>query len=495
LLARLPDQPGDRTRPAVIDTRQRRIGFLVAGCMFMEILDGTIVSTSAPKIGSALHVPATAIGLVITAYLITLAVLIPLSGWMVSRFGTRKVFLTAIVTFTVASLLCSTSRNLGELVAWRILQGVGGAMMVPVGRLAVLATTAKSDLMRMISYIVWPALIAPVIAPLAGGFITTYAGWPWLFLINVPLGLIAFTVAIRLVPSLPVVAPPRLDWAGVLLTCLGLGGLTYAASLLARPAPSWATVAVAGVPAAGLLVVAVWHLLRAPAPLIDLRTLRIPTFRVAVASGSLSFMAIGAVPFLLPLLFENVFGWSAVKSGAIVLFVFVGNIGIKPATSYLLNRFAFRTVLLAASLTLAASVAGAGLVTSQTPVVVIIVIAVISGVARSVSGTSYNTLSFCDIPETQMPHANSLSATAQQLFLGLGVAAATIALRLGGPIAGLFTGGATTRTAYTVAFVIIALFPLAATLGIARLHRDAGSAARAPAAPRDSSAVYEQSGS
>lgn len=206
-------------------------------------------------------------------------------------------------------------------------------------------------------------------------------------------------------------------------------------------------------------------------------------------------MAIGAVPFLLPLLFENVFGWSAVKSGAIVLFVFVGNIGIKPATTYLLNRFAFRTVLLAASLTLAASVAVAGLVTSQTPVVVIIVIAVISGVARSVSGTSYNTLSFCDIPETQMPHANSLSATTQQLSLGLGVAAATIALRLGGPIARLVTDGATLRTAYTVAFVIIALFPLAATLGIGRLHRDAGSAARAPNALRDSSAVYEQSGS
>jgi MFS family permease len=162
--------------------------------MFMEMLDGTIVSTAAPRIGAALHVPAAAIGLVITAYLVTLAVLIPLSGWMVSRFGTRKVFLTAIVIFTVASLLCATSSSLGELVAWRIVQGAGGAMMVPVGRLAVLGTTAKSDLMRMISYIVWPALIAPVIAPLAGGFITTYASWHWLFLINLPLGVIAFAV-------------------------------------------------------------------------------------------------------------------------------------------------------------------------------------------------------------------------------------------------------------------------------------------------------------
>jgi EmrB/QacA subfamily drug resistance transporter len=466
----------------VIDARQRRVGFLVAGCMFMEILDGTIVSTAAPRIGAALHVPAAEVGLVITAYLITLAVLIPLSGSMVARFGTRKVFLTAIVIFTVASLLCSTSVNLGELVAWRIVQGIGGAMMVPVGRLAVLATTAKSDLMRMISYIVWPALIAPVVAPLAGGFITTYASWHWLFLINIPLGVIAFAVAVRLVPSVPLRTPPGLDWAGVVLTCLSLGGLTYAASLLAQPAPPWATVAAAGVPAAALLVLAVRHLLAAPDPLIDLRTLRIPTFRVAVASGSLSFMAIGAVPFLLPLLFENVFGWSAIKSGAVVLFVFVGNIGIKPATSYLLNRFSFRAVLLAASLTLTASVIAAGLVTSRTPVLVIIVIAVISGMARSVGGTSYNTLSFCDVPEDQMPHANSLSATTQQLSLGLGVAAVTIALRLGEPAGRLFLGRGSVESAYTFAFVIIALLPLAATFGVARLHSDAGSAARIPAA-------------
>jgi len=461
--------------------------------MFMEILDGTIVSTSAPRIGAALHVPAAAIGLVITAYLVTLAVLIPLSGWLVSRFGTRKVFLTAIVIFTVASLLCSTSGSLGELVAWRIVQGVGGAMMVPVGRLAVLGTTAKSDLMRMIAYIVWPALIAPVIAPLAGGFITTYASWQWLFLINIPLGVIAFAVAVRLVPSLPLGRLPRLDWAGVLLTCLGLGGLTYAASLLSQAAPSWATVVAVGLPAAGLLAAAIWHLLRAPEPLIDLRTLRIPTFRIAVTSGSLSFMAIGAVPFLLPLLFENVFGWSAVKSGAVVLFVFVGNIGIKPATSYLLNRFGFRTTLLAACFALAASVVAAGLVTSQTPVPVIIVITVISGVGRSVGGTSYNTLSFCDVPEPQMPHANSLAATAQQLSIGLGVAAATIALRLGGPVGRLLPGVPTTRTAYTVAFVLIALLPLGATLGIARLHGDAGSAARAAPAVAGPPAVSEQS--
>jgi EmrB/QacA subfamily drug resistance transporter len=450
----------------------------------MEMMDGTIVSTSAPRIGRALAVSSTAVGLVVTAYLVTLAVLIPLSGWLVSRLGTRTVFLTAIVVFTGASVLCSTSRSLGELVAFRVLQGAGGAMMVPVGRLAVLGTTAKSDLLRMISYIVWPALLAPVIAPLAGGFITTYASWHWLFLINLPLGIIAFVAAIRLIPAVPVSTPPPLDWAGALLTALGLGGLTYSAGLLSQNPTPWGPLAILGPAALVILALAAWHLLRARHPLVDLRTLDIGTFRVAAGSGSLSGMAIGAVPFLLPLLFENVFGWSAVKSGAIVLFVFAGNIGIKPATTFILNRWGFRPVLLAACLTLAASITAAAFVTRQTPVAVIVVIAVVSGAARSVGGTSYNTLSFVDVPEARMPHANSLSATVQQLAAGLGVAAATVALRLGGP-AGRALGDSTPQTDYTIAFLLIALLPLAAIPGIARMHREAGSAARTARLPSE----------
>jgi EmrB/QacA subfamily drug resistance transporter len=463
----------------VIDARQRRVGLLVAGCFFMEIMDGTIVSTSAPRIGRALGVSSSAVGLVVTAYLVTLAVLIPMSGWLVRRLGVRRVFLAAIVVFTGASVLCSTSTSLGELVAWRVLQGVGGAMMTPVGRLAVLGTTAKSDLMRMISYIVWPALVAPVIAPLAGGFITTYASWRWLFLVNLPLGIIAFAVAVRLVPAVPADAPPPLDWAGVLLTCAGLGGLTYAVSLLAQDPVPWGRVAAVGPASVAACALAVRHLLRVKHPLVDLRTLRIGTFRVAAGSGGLSGMAIGAVPFLLPLLFENVFGWSPVKAGAVVLFVFVGNIGIKPATTYIFNRWGFRTVLLVACLALAASICAAALVSRQTPVAVIIVISVISGAARSVSMTAYNTLSFCDVPERQMPHANALAATVQQLSAGLGVAAATVALRAGSPLSrALGDGDGTPQAAYTIAFLLVALLPLAAIPGITRMHRDAGSAAR-----------------
>jgi EmrB/QacA subfamily drug resistance transporter len=450
----------------------------------MEIMDGTIVSTSAARIGRALGVSGTAVGLVVTAYFVTLAVLIPLSGWLVSRLGTRTVFLTAIVVFTSASVLCSTSTSLYELVAFRVLQGAGGAMMVPVGRLAVLGGAAKSDLLRMISYIVWPALLAPVIAPLAGGFITTYASWRWLFLINLPLGVVAFAAAVRLMPSVATTAAPPLDWIGVVLTCLGLGGLTYGVSLMSQNPTPWGQVAAVDPAGLVVLVLAVRHLLRARHPLVDLRTLRIPTFRVAVGSGALSSMTIAAVPFLLPLLFENVFGWSAVKAGAIVLFVFAGNIGIKPATTFIMNRWGFRTVLLAACVTLAASITAAACVTRQTPVAIIIIIAIISGVARSVGGTAYNTLSFCDVPETQMPHANALSATGQQLAAGLGVAAASVALRVGGPL-GRALGADGLQADYTIAFLLIALLPLAAIPGIAWMNRDAGSAARTVRVPSE----------
>jgi len=322
----------------MIDARQRNVALLVAGCFFMEMLDGTIVTTASPQIARSLHAQPAEIGLVVTAYLLTLAVLIPLSGWLTRRFGNRAVFLTAITVFTLASVGCAVSVSLGELVAMRVLQGVGGAMMVPVGRTMVVSMADKRDLLRITSYVVWPGLLAPVIAPLAGGLITTYASWHWIFLINVPLGAVAFCVAWRLVRGGETGAPPPLDLAGVLLTCAGLGALTYAAHLVSLAAPPPAQTAAFGAAAAALLAGAVWHLRRAPHPLLNLRTLGVDTFRASQLGGSLYWLVVGAAPFLLPLLFQTQFGWSPVKSGAVVLFIFAGNVGIKPATTPLINR-------------------------------------------------------------------------------------------------------------------------------------------------------------
>ena len=462
----------------MIDAKQRNIAFLVACCFFMENLDGTIVTTSVPRIGADLHVPVASVGLVITAYLMTLAVLIPLSGWMVARLGTRKVFLSAIVIFTVASLLCSTSVNLGELVSMRVLQGIGGAMMVPVGRLAVVARVQKTDIMRAVAYIVWPGLIAPVIAPLAGGIITTYASWRWLFLINIPLGVVALAIAIRLMPPIPPSNPPKLDWVGGILTFVGLGSLTWDAHVLSTKTPAAIDVLLFGVIAVVTLAIAIRHLLQSPAPLVDLHTLRIMSFRKSIAGGSLFAMTVFSVPFLLPLLFEEVFGWSAIRSGAIVLFVFVGNIGIKPTTSYLLNRFGFRTVLIGSTAAMGISLFALGLVTAGTPVAVIAFLALFSGVARSLGFTAYNTLCFSDIAETEMRHANSLFATSSQLSAGLGVAAASVALRLGGPLGRVFASKPTAIDAYRVAFFLLGCVVLLSTFSAVRMQKGSGDALR-----------------
>ncbi len=471
----------------MIDRRVRNIALLVAACFFMELLDGTIVITAIPKISSSLGVSPGTTGLVVTAYLVTVAVLIPLSGWMTLRYGYRWVLLSAIAVFTVASLGCAASQTFGELVAMRILQGAGGAMMVPVGRMIVFERAAKSEVMRLMSYIVWPALLAPVIAPLAGGVITTYASWRWMFLINVPLGIAGVICAWRLIDGRPVETPPRLDVAGVLLTCSGLAAFTYSAHLASEARPHWLLVSSLGLASVVLLVVATRHLLRSPAPVVDLRTLRIPTFGNAMVGSAFIWLVIGAIPFLLPLLFQTVFGWSPIKSGALVLFVFVGNIAIKPLTTPMYTAYGFRRVLLAASACLTLTTVACALLSAGTPVVAIALLALVSGVARSVSMTGYTTLALSDVPPEQMRAANALASTAQQLFTGLAVVLATLALRLGNAIGKLGSATHSARFAYVVAFLVIGVVGALATAVVLRLHPSAGEVLTADVPVRYSS--------
>jgi MFS family permease len=462
----------------VITARHRNVALLVAGCYFMEMLDGTIVTTASPQIGRSLGAPATAVGLVVTAYLLTLAVLIPLSGWLTRRYGNRVIFLTAIVLFTLASVGCAASVNLGMLVAMRVLQGAGGAMMVPVGRTMVMSPAAKEDILRLTSYVVWPGLLAPVIAPLAGGLITTYASWDWIFLINVPLGVVAFAAAWRLITAAPAVpgeaARPPLDWAGVVLTCAGLGGLTYAAHLVSLPAPPAARAAAFFGVSLALLAGAVAHLRRAAHPLLNLRTLAVRTFRVSQLGGTMYFFVIGAIPFLLPLMFQVQFGWSPVKSGAVTAFVFAGNVGIKPATTPLINRFGFRPLLIVSTLGTAVIVAALGFTTAATPVPVIAALALASGITRSTGLTVYSTVGLADMTPELMRDANTLAATSMQLAAGLAIAGATVALRVGDAAT---SGG---QAAYTVAFCLLALVAGGCAVEALRLDPLAGNAARRP---------------
>ncbi|HWI02072.1 MAG TPA: MFS transporter, partial [Propionibacteriaceae bacterium] len=337
------------SRPARTRSELNRpLALLVAGTFFMENLDGTIIATAAPAMAADLGVGAVDINVAITAYLVTIAVGIPVSGWLTDRFGGRRILLLAIATFTVASVLCAVSVGLGMLVVARVLQGVGGAMMVPVGRLVVLRATAKRDLLDATAYLTWPALLAPVLAPALGGWIVSVASWPWIFLINVPLGMVAFVVASRIVPqeTAPSIGP--LDWVGFLL-CAGFLLCLLVGMELVGASSSVGPTGIVAVTAAGLVLAVVsWLWLRRNThPLLRFGPLRKPSFRAGNVGGSVYRMVISAAPFLLPLMFQVGFGWSPVLAGSLVLMLFLGNVGIKPATSPVIRRFGFRAVLIA----------------------------------------------------------------------------------------------------------------------------------------------------
>ena len=453
---------------------ERGLTLLVAGTFFMEMLDGTILSTAAPTIARSFGVSSDAVGVAITAYLLTVAVLIPLTGWLTDRFGVRRIFLAAIAIFTVASALCALSVSLPELTVMRVLQGIGGAMMVPVGRLTVLRVTDKSQLVRAVGWLTWPALAAPVIAPFIGGLLTTYATWQWIFVINLPLGVVAFLVALRVVPRAAAAGAPPLDSAGFALSFIGIASLVILGSVLSEPSSGAGAIVVSAVLGVGATALAIVRMLRTRHPLLDLTAFRIESFRVAHAGGGVFRLTISAVPFVVPLFFQDALGWSPLEAGSVLLVLFVGNLGIKPFTTSMLRRWGFRTVVVIATAGALASLVLTALVGRATPVPLIVLLMLFSGVVRSIGFTAYNTLAFADVPGETMTQANTLSSTVQQLAAGLGVAVGAIALR-----AGLSIAGAQGMVAgYRIAFAILAALTLVAVIEAFALSRDAGERIR-----------------
>ena len=419
------------------------MALLVAGALFMEILDATILAPAIPLIASSFGVEAVDVNLAISAYLVAVAVLIPATGWLADRFGVRRVFLAAIVVFTLASVGCAVSTSLPMLVAMRVVQGVGGAMMVPVGRLAVLRNSAKSDLVRAIALLTWPALAAPVVAPVLGGAIATVGSWRWIFLINIPLGVIGFLLALKLVRGGPVPSARTLDWAGMLLVGGGIAAGLIALESIRVSGTDWLLVGACGTAAIVLLASALWHLLRTPAPLIHLSVLRVRTLRITVAAGSLYRMVITAVPFLLPLMFVLEFGWTPLQAGLVVAALFIGNLTIKPATTPLMRRFGIRTVLIANGVASVGCFGALALVEPGVPVAVIAAVLYLSGALRSIGFTAYNSLAFADVDGDELTHANTLNASVQELAAGLGIAFAALLVSLlaSYPVTFLVLGG------------------------------------------------------
>ncbi|WP_304113850.1 MFS transporter [Mycolicibacterium bacteremicum] len=436
------------------------MALLVAGALFMEILDATILAPAIPLIASSFGVEAVDVNLAISAYLVTVAVLIPATGWLADRFGVRRVFLAAIVVFTLASVGCAVSTSLPMLVGMRVVQGIGGAMMVPVGRLAVLRNSAKSDLVRAIALLTWPALAAPVVAPVLGGAIATVGSWRWIFLINIPLGVIGFLLALKLVRGGPVPSTRTLDWAGMLLLGGGIAAGLIALESIRVSGTDWLVVGACGTAAITLLASALRHLLRTPAPLIELPVLRVRTLRITVAAGSLYRMVITAVPFLLPLMFVIEFGWSPLQAGLVVAALFIGNLTIKPVTTPLMRRFGIRTVLIANGVASVGCFGALALVQPGVPVAVIVAVLYLSGALRSIGFTAYNSLAFADVDGDDLTHANTLNASVQELAAGLGIAFAALLVSL--------------LASYPVTFLVLGAVLAVTLIESVRLPRAAG---------------------
>ncbi len=409
----------------------RPIAFVVAGIVFMQLLDGAIIATSLPVMAEELGVPTLSMSVGITAYLLAAAVFMPMSTWLADRLGGVRVFLGAIVVFTLASLACALAQDLGQFVVARIIQGMGGAFMVPVGRAIVLEKASKDEVIHVLATMIWPALAAPVIGPVLGGAITTYFSWRYNFLINLPIGALGFVLVLLMVKDSRPVTPRPFDWTGFFLSAGGLGALLVGLELFVQQEDqTWLPLVIAALGIVGC-VAAVRHLMASPMPLLSLDAFRTPTFALStVAAGSYLRLAIDAMPFLLPLLLQIGLGYGALQAGSLMLAYFIGNMAMKSVTTPTLQRFGFRGVLIVNGVLSVVLLAACSIVIPSVPLWGTVLILGLSGLSRSMQFTALTSLAFSDIDDVQRRPASTLISIVQQVTLVLAVAVATFALKL-----------------------------------------------------------------
>jgi EmrB/QacA subfamily drug resistance transporter len=438
----------------------------------MEMLDSTVISTALPAIARSMHEDPIRLNLAITAYLLSLAVFIPISGWMADRFGAGKIFRSAIVIFTLGSILCGLTSSLPQLVLARIIQGFGGAMMVPVGRVVVLKTVQKADLVTAMSYLTVPAVLGPVVGPPVGGFIVTYYSWRWIFYFNVPIGIAGFILVTLYIENTREEGVPALDFLGFLLSGFGLAGLVFGFESIGRgiiPPLFVAALFVGG----ALCVFLYWvHARHHPSPIIDLALIRIPTFAAATLGGGLSRIGIGALPFLLAMLLQLVFGLSPFASGLLTFTSAAGALFMKLTATPIIRRMGFRSVLINNGIISGFILMSYALFRPETSHLIIIGAFLCGGFFRSLQFTALNALAYADVPSSLMSNASSLSSMAQQFFLSFGVALAALILHFS--IAG-HPASALRAINFTAAFVINGLLSIAAVFFFLPLHEHAGA--------------------
>ncbi|HWM48770.1 MAG TPA: DHA2 family efflux MFS transporter permease subunit [Xanthobacteraceae bacterium] len=449
----------------------RIVPLIVAVALFMENMDSTVIATALPAIAADLQTNPLALKLAITSYLLALAIFIPASGWTADRFGARNVFRLAIAVFMTGSLGCAIAHSLDDFVVARFVQGIGGAMMSPIGRLVLLRSFDKRELVKVMVWVTTPALIGPMLGPPVGGFITTYFSWHWIFVINIPMGLIGIVLATRYIPDIRGEERVPFDFVGFVLAGLGIGGLAFGATSIGigyLPVEFvLAMLAIGMLAGVGYLI----HSRRTATPLLDLTLFSLPTFSASVLGGFMFRVGVGALPFLLPLLLQLGFRMTPFQSGLITFSTAIGAMSMKAVVPSILSRFGFRNTLVVNAVISAAFLAACAAFTPATPVAVIIVVLVVGGFFRSLEFTCINTIAYADVDRRRMSRATSLVSVAQQLSIATGVAVGALAVEV---TTRHSEGTGIGAADFPPAFLLVGAISAASALVFMRLAPDAG---------------------
>jgi EmrB/QacA subfamily drug resistance transporter len=448
------------------------VPLIIACALFMENLDSTVLSTALPAIARDIGADPIRLKLALTSYLLSLAIFIPASGWVADRFGARLVFRLAIGVFLLGSIMCGLSNSLGEIIGARIVQGMGGAMMVPVGRLVILRTVPKAELVGSLAWLTIPALIGPVIGPPLGGFFTTYFSWRWIFWINIPIGLLGLILATLYIPDIRGEVRTRFDTLGFVLSGVGLAAFVTGSTAIGLDILPGPVVAVLLATGATMLVAYYFHAKRAEHPILDLKLFRIPTYRATVTGGSLFRIGVGASPFLLPLMFQIGFGLNPFQSGMLTFVSALGAIAMKIAGPPILRMFGFRTVLLVNCLLSSIFVMVPGWFTPETPWALILGLLLFGGFLRSLQFTAINALGYSDIGQDMMSRATSMTGVVQQVSLSVGVSLGALTLESAMKARG---GAQLVASDFSWAFVVVGAISMASFFFFMRLKPDAGA--------------------
>jgi EmrB/QacA subfamily drug resistance transporter len=413
------------TASSPLDASKRLLPWLVAVAFFMESLDTTILNTAVPTIAAALHIVPLSMKAVLSSYTLSLAVFIPISGWMADRFGTRRVFASAIGLFTLGSFLCGISSNIHILVACRVLQGCGGAMMVPVGRLTIVRTFAKSELIRAMSFVAIPGLIGPMLGPIAGGLIVGYFHWRLIFFVNIPIGLIGLYMVYRHLPDYREKVPP-LDVVGLVLFGSGIALLSYVLEVFGEHTLSLREIF--SLLALSLLLLAGYgyHAMHAKFPLLQMGLFRLRTFRASVSGSFFTRLGIGGIPFLFPLLYQVGLGFHPITSGLLMMPQAIAAMSLKIFMPKILDVVGYRNVLISNTLIIGVQLLLFSTIGARTPIWLIVLQVFCFGFFTSLQYTSMNTLVYADVTEAQTSGASTIASTMQQMSISFGVATASL---------------------------------------------------------------------